>query len=176
MTKRIAMVLLTTLCLGSCATKKSTNKPLSEKVFTPEKILPDGTDTTLSVNPYTGVSAQARMGTVAATLNNVALLNKLLLLPATPETAAEIDEIARAVKVLLPSLRAIGMFNFFSVDEWLGDHAQPGRAVVALWYLQKYPEEISPTVKRSLREIGKTDITRLANEIKEVNLLSTSLN
>lgn len=176
MTKRITMVLLTTLCLGSCATKKSTNKSLSEKVFTPEKILPNGTDTTLSVNPYTGVSAQARMGTVAATLNNVALLNKLLLLPATPETVVEINEIAGAVKVLLPSLRAIGMFNFFSVDEWLGDHAQPGRALVALWYLQEYPQEISPTMKRSLQEIGKTDIARLADEIKKLTPLSTSLN
>src|ERR1019366_5995254 len=79
--------------------------------YTPESILPKGVDDTVSVNPYTGESGPARKGTVAATVNNVALLNKLLLAPQAPQNEKEINQIIQTIDPLIPSLKSIGMFN-----------------------------------------------------------------
>lgn len=48
-------------------------------VFIPEDILPDGEEYAIAVNPFTGFEGKARKGTVAATLNNIALLDRLFL-------------------------------------------------------------------------------------------------
>ncbi len=125
------------------------------KAFTPESVLPKGVDDTMSTNPYTGESGKVRKGTIAATLNNVALLNKLLMEEPTLENEATIQNIIDTNNALIPSLKAVGMFNLFSVNEWLASNDQLGRALTAVLYLQKYPKEVTPAIKSRLVQILK---------------------
>lgn len=53
----------------------------ANNAFKSEKMLPAGIDEAEVTNPYTGEKRKARKGTVTATINNIALLNKLLLEP-----------------------------------------------------------------------------------------------
>jgi hypothetical protein len=122
-------------------------------VFTPENILPDGEDHTLAVNPFTGFQGTARKGTVAATLNNIALLNQLFL--ENPEQD-QIATIRKAVVNLMPSLKAIGVFDLFNPIEWLNNPKQLGRMYVAILYLKNYPDEISNEILSKLQEIKQT--------------------
>ena len=125
--------------------------------FTPESILPDGMDASLSVNPYTGEAGHARKGTVAATLNNVARLNQLLLQEDTPENQEEIQAILSAIDALIPSLQAIGMFDFFEPTYWIGQGEQSGRVAVICLYFQHYPEKYTTDMKERLRLIFENE-------------------
>lgn len=118
-------------------------------MFTPEDILPDGDDHTLCINPFTGFQGKARKGTVAATLNNIALLDRLFLENANKE---QIPNITKAIVELMPSLKAVGIFDFFSPIEWI-DPKHPGRTYVALLYLKYYPEEVNREIIDKLQEI-----------------------
>ncbi|MBA3604157.1 MAG: hypothetical protein H0W50_11095 [Parachlamydiaceae bacterium] len=120
------------------------------EVFSPESILAEGVDYSMSTNPYTGEFGQARKGTVAATLNNIALLNKLLFADASLQNQVQISKVIDAVFALLSSLRVVGMFDLFTPDEWLSNDDQPGRALIATLYLQKYPQNVSSKVKDRL--------------------------
>ncbi|CRX39206.1 DUF7709 family protein [Estrella lausannensis] len=122
------------------------------KVSTPEDILPDGDDHTVATNPFTGFQGKARKGTVAATLNNIALLDGLLQEDAGQD---QIAEIKRAITELLPSLKATGIFDLFTPGEWICSQNHPGRVYVALLYLQHYPEEISEEIAHQLRELQR---------------------
>lgn len=144
----------------------------TQQVFTPEAILPAGVDETMVVNPYTGESGKARKGTVAATINNIALLNKLLLKP-EPQSDADIKTvkaIIAEIDTLIPSLRALGLFDFFSVDEWISQYkTQPGRTLTAIRYLKQYSNEINPSIQKSLDDIYHTSPTILLKEnIKDI--------
>lgn len=140
-----------------------------QSVFTPESVLPAGTDYTISVNPYTGEAGEARKGTVAATLNNVALLNKLLPSSKTIEEKKQIEDLVAAIDSLISSLRVVGIFDMFTVNEWLSSPNQSGRTMAAVLYLKKYPKEITPEVKRTLVRIEKsTKIKLLKDNIQEL--------
>lgn len=119
-------------------------------VFIPENILPDGEDHTTAVNPFTGYQGRARKGTVAATLNNIALLNRLLL------DNAEHDKIApikKAIIDLMPSLKAVGIFDLFDPLEWISSQNHPGRTYVAILYLKHYPEEMNKEIVHKLEMV-----------------------
>ena len=159
LTKRSLILFFLTLTL------LPSNSYASVQVYTPEKILPTGIDSSLSVNPYTGESGQVRKGTIAATINNVALLNKLL----NQGNQEGIEEVVKAVRVLIPSLKAIGIFNMFSPMEWLSTTDQLGRILVAVLLLQAYPAEITTEIKAKLAQIREqTPISYLAQEIDKV--------
>ncbi len=136
-------------------------------VFTPHKILPDGIDGAISINPYTGEQGPARKGTVAATINNVALLNKVLMAE-TPDEK-HIRALADAMKDLIPSLRYIGVFDFFSIEEWVARGDQPGRVFVAVLYLQRYPKELTPALREKLETLQ--DQTKSPYLVREVETL-----
>lgn len=125
----------------------------AEAPFTPESILPEGVDSTISTNPYTGESGLARKGTVAATLNNVARLNHLLKQEETPELRQEIIEISSAINTLIPSLQAIGMFNFFEPDFWISRGEQPGKVIVICLYFKHYPEKYTAELREKLGNV-----------------------
>jgi hypothetical protein len=120
--------------------------------FTPENILPDGDDHTVSVNPFTGFRGRARKGTVAATLNNIALLDRLFLENIDQE---QIVNVKKAVIELMPSLKAIGVFDFFNLIEWINPK-HLGRTYVALLYLKYYPDEVNKEIVDKLQEINQT--------------------
>ena len=154
MRKYISALFLTMLGYSTAVLAAPTDVK-TDTVSTPEKLLPAGVDVTEAVNPYTGEKGTARKGTVAATVSNIAILNQLLLAEPADSDNAKIDEFAEAIKKLLPSLRVVGMFDFFTVAEWLEhDELQPGRTLVAVYYLHQYPQEITADIKRQLKSIG----------------------
>lgn len=119
------------------------------QAFTPEDILPDGDDHTISVNPFTGFRGRARKGTVAATLNNIALLDRLFAENADQE---QIANVKKAVLELMPSLKAVGIFDFFRPVEWI-QAERLGRTYVALLYLQYDPDGINQEIVDQLKKI-----------------------
>jgi len=137
------------------------------KISTPEGILPDGDDFTLVVNPFSGSSGNARKGTVAATLNNIALLNKSL----SNAESDQNNEIKKAISSLIPSLKAVGIFDLFGIEEWINDTQQLGRIYVAVLYLKQYPNEITSGMKLKLQKIANsTQSVYLRNEIETLRL------
>lgn len=131
--------------------EKGMSVPSKQKapLFTPDLILPDGADGTVSVNPYTQEAGPVRKGTVAATLNNIAVLNGLFSSP-DPQNEPPIIEMTEAIQALLPSLRVIGVFDLFNVEEWLRTDTQQGRLYVTALYLERYPQEINEKVAKRL--------------------------
>lgn len=142
----------------------------NQKVYTPEGILPAGVDDSIVVNPYTGDSGKARKGTVAATINNIALLNKLLLKPQSEVDNKAIKEIIQEIDMLIPSLNVLGLFDFFTVNEWLSNYKiQPGRALTAVRYLKQYPNQIDPSIQKSLDDVyHQTTVIFLKESIREI--------
>lgn len=119
------------------------------KAFIPENILPDGDDYTTAINPFTGYRGRARKGIVAATLNNIALLDRLF---SDNADEGQITDIKKAVVDLLPSLKAVGIFDFFSPIEWINKEYL-GRTYVVLLYLKCYPDEINKEIVDKLKMI-----------------------
>lgn len=136
-------------------------------VFTPEAVLPAGVDESIVINPYTGASGKARKGTVAATINNIVLLNRLLLQPTSEANTKIIAEATHEINALIPSLYVIGVFDLFSADEWLKAHeAQPGRALTAVLYLKQNPAQMNASTKKILDEVySKTHVEILKSNI-----------
>lgn len=159
---KMALLLLNTVVLSmNCSTTKSKKT----EVFTPEAILPAGADYTMSTNPYTGESGRARKGIIAATLNNVVLLNQLLTSKDSDEE--QFGAIVLAVKDLIPSLQVVGIFDFFKIDEWLNTKDQPGRILVAVLYLQRNQERMTLELKKELQNIfHSTTSIRLKDAIR----------
>lgn len=118
--------------------------------FTPEMILQDGVDQSISINPYTQERGTARKGTIAATLNNIATLNRLI-----PKENSEeaIKATIAAVEVLIPSLKIVGMFDLFEPIYWVGEGEQMGRIVVLALYLRHYPEKGSASLRKKIRSL-----------------------
>lgn len=133
--------------------------------YTPEKILPAGDDYTQSINPYTGEAGPARKGIVAATLNNVALLNTHL----EKGEKQEIEEIVNAVRALIPSLKVVGVFHLFTPLEWVSSNGQPGRILAGVLFLQAYPQEMTPEIQAKLKQIrAQMPISYLIQQIDMV--------
>lgn len=144
----------TPVLLRHCTSRQTTP---NAGIFTPESVLASGVDAATSVNPYTGESAEGvRKGTVAATLNNVVLLNKIMLSSQTERNLGKYEQILGNIQSLIKSLSAIGMFHFFTIDEWLAANDQPGRQVVALLYLQNYTSELTTARQAQLQHIQAT--------------------
>lgn len=160
MKKRIYGLFLLSLVVahGCFAQETSSVAPtnLRQKIATPESILPAGVDETLITNPFTGESGHARKGTVGATLINIALLNKALAETMTAEDEKYIQEVLENVRTLIPSLKVIGMFDVFNIEEWVSAPSQPGRVMVALLYVQRYPDALTPRIKNHLEVLEKT--------------------
>ncbi len=170
----ILLVILTKFSLRQACFAKEIKKPqgdpqASESVFTPEGILPAGVDSIISTNPYTGHSGHARKGTVAATLNNIVLLNGLLAEKASAKEHLEAKKIIESIVALMPSLQYIGVFDLFSPEEWIHTKSQPGRILVGVLYLQAYPQYMTPGIKEQLMQIQQqTKIKELSEAIKRL--------
>ena len=128
--------------------------------YTPTSILADGKDSNISINPYTGLKGDVRKGTIAATINNAQLLNKLIDQNAKQQ---ELEPIIVEVKKLIPSLHIVGLFNFFSPEEWLSTNEQMGRVLIAILYLQQYPDQLNAHSKELIK-------TFVANKFLNINL------
>ncbi len=69
--------------------------------------------------------SKVQTGTVATMLRNVALYN-----------AGERGEVEEQLKIAVPTLIKVGLFELFSVDEWINGQ-NPGRSFVGL-YAKEY--------------------------------------
>jgi len=144
----MALKFISTLLLSCEAAFGGT--ALESTPFSPESILADGVDTTVSVNPYTGESGEVRKGTAAAMLNNVAKLNQLFLQEKTPENEQSIQALVEAIDQLIPALKIVGMFDLFEPMLWIGEGDQPGRLIAIQLYFKHYPEKMTPEIKQKL--------------------------
>lgn len=130
----------------------------------PKDMLPAGVDSNVSVNPYTGESHEARKGTIAATIQNVVFLNQAL-----SQNEKNVEAYIQALRDLMPSLSAVGLFDFFTPQEWIDHNVQPGRTLCAVLYFQTYPERLTPEIKNQLKAVRqKTQSKVLASEIDKV--------
>lgn len=121
----------------------------------PSDILPDGVDKTISVNPWTGEKGMVRKGTVAATLNNIFVLNSLL--KEEKLNTDEIDVYKDSMESLISSLNYVGMFDIFSVDDWLRDDLQPGKQLVAILYLKEYTGSSNAFTEKKLKQLAESN-------------------
>jgi hypothetical protein len=119
--------------------------------FTPEALLPAGADSAVFVNPYTGESGNIRKGTIGATIMNTHELNQLLTNAPSKQNDALVNNIIKEHQSLLPSLKIVGMFDIFNIQEWIVDpEAQPGRCLLGLLYLKQNPKEMTPDIIKTL--------------------------
>ena len=157
---------------SAASTHLASTRDESKGVYTPESILPAGIDGALMTNPYTGEQGNVRKGTVGALINNVALLNKVLPIAATPAEQQQINNLIAAVDRLIPALRFIGLFDLVPPKEWLKSE-QPGRNLVAALYLRHYPAAMTPAIRKLMARIKrKTKIKSLATELEKTLVLS----
>jgi hypothetical protein len=152
------------------------SKTKGDPLYLPEDILPAGVDVTLCTNPYTGESGEARKGTVAATIHNIVLLNDILNQNPFCQDS-RVAEICQAISALIPSLRVIGIFNFFTPLEWLVSLHQPGRVLTTLLYLIQYPHEVTVEIKNQLVHLQRnTPILEIKEKIQSLlNILPSPL-
>lgn len=130
---------------------------------TPETLLPEGVDVAVCINPYTQESGPARKGTIAATLNNVAKLNPLLASPLNEDTKSQIQALMAEIDRLIPSLKIVGMFDFFEPKEWIGKGNQLGRVAVILLFLKHYPDQLSFSIQQQLFSIKEATDCKYLN-------------
>lgn len=103
-----------------------------------------------------------RKGTIFTTVMNARLFDQLITEEASEEKIQKINAVVHDINELIPSLDSMGMFDFFTPIEWLQDgEKQPGRALVALLYLQANPAKLKDNVRHylpALREICVPDL------------------
>lgn len=119
--------------------------------LTPETLLPAGVDSTVFVNPYTCESGEIRKGIIGATIVNTHELNQLLINAPSEENDELINTIIKEQQSLLPSLKIVGMFDFFNIQEWLANpEIQPGRCLLGLLYLKNNSDKMTPDIIKTL--------------------------
>ena len=129
----------------------------------PSTVLPDGIDSAILTNPYTFESGHARKGTIASTINNVALLNILM----KKDQKEDIEKAAAPIRELISSLKVTGMFDIFTPLEWLSASDQLGRVLVGVFFLQANPQEKTEKIQEKLSQIyEKTTSAYLKNQIE----------
>ena len=111
-------------------------------------------DSTISTNPYTLESGQARKGTFAATVNNIFRLNQLAQAAHTQENEDEIQAIVAAIDQLIPSLNYVAMFDLFEPAQWLGNGDQIGRIVVLALFFNHYPQKDTAHLKEKIASMA----------------------
>jgi hypothetical protein len=159
-------LILKTFSVLSLVMVMASNANASEAI-TPEKVLPDGVDSATVMNPFTGEKGFSRKGTVAATIQNIAALNKLFANKPSKENDKDIENIMAEIKRLVPFLRVIGVFDMFNVDEWLDNthSTQWGRIVCALLYIEQYPELLNDARKKQILILKASSPSKAINKI-----------
>lgn len=139
---------------------------------TPEALLPDRVDSAVVANPYTRETAMVRKGTLSATIHNVARLNVLLGSREFLSTkgSEEVHNIKATIRDLIESVRITGLFDLFSIREWLSNDNQLGRIFVGLLYLQKYPATTDILIEKRLRHLAKETKNEVLAKELEVTL------
>lgn len=112
----------------------------------------------------------ARKGSIAATILNAHSLEALLKEPESTERQVQIEGVLEDIRALLPTLHAVNLFQFFTPFEWLqeGSSFQEGRSLVALLYLQHYPQLIDALLINHLQNLLPHVSTITQKEINKI--------
>lgn len=127
--------------------------------ITPEKILADDAHATVR----DGIAI--RKGSIGALTANTSILNHLMTIE---NSSLEIESSIKAIRENVIGLEAIGVYDLFSVEEWLMDEKKPGNIIVGVLFLQTFPEMINDQIRDRLIELSSTAIDRLKEEILKV--------
>jgi len=129
----------------------------------PEDVLKDGQSFI-----ETKDGTPARKGTVAAIMLNARTLDHLLRQPSARQS--EISQVLADVRSLVPTLHAIQLFDFFTPLEWLQTTPkfQEGRSLIAILYLQQYPERVDQEIYAQLHRIKEMASGITQKEIEQL--------
>jgi len=119
------------------------------KILSDENVMKDEENIAKLINPYTGESFEGRKGSIAATIKNIATLNKMIKERTKTE---ELNQAINEFSKLMDVCNAAGMFDLFEPQEWLNSREQPGRVLAAIILLQKHPQKAN---KESLEILKK---------------------
>ena len=151
--------------------------PLTCLSVSPEQILPQGIDSAEIANPFTGEKGNVRKGTIGATINNIAKLNKLFESNnANLEKNSEFQAAINDIKQLIPSLKILGMFDLFTLDQYLSINKtkQWGRVICGLLYYQQYPVELNNEIISQLKDLKKASAPKFVEDkIDELIVVSS---
>lgn len=131
----------------------------------PKDILPDHQNERTFADGTT-----IRKGTVAATFQNARDFDKLRKVPLSDEKKILLSKLLADQRALMSGLHNLGFFNFFSPSECLQRTSdEEGRILIAVLYLEKYPEEKNSAIVGQLRNL----LGHVSPELKELvqNLL-----
>jgi hypothetical protein len=110
-----------------------------------------------------------RKGTIYATILNIQTLNECFAAGTSSEEESQIAVIIKTINELIPGLHVAGMFELFSLLEWLSlKNGSPGRFLVGLLYLQQYPEQATSEILTQLKNIEKKEMPYLPGPIQQI--------
>ncbi len=98
-----------------------------------------------------------RAASYGASMINAYFFDQMLRHDGEYKVASDMTRIVAIENELLPALKELGFFRLFNVTEWLRTEHH-GRLLIALLYLRRNPEELTPEIKFQLKS---SNIARL---------------
>ncbi|MBN8511673.1 MAG: hypothetical protein J0L79_01395 [Rickettsiales bacterium] len=136
----------------------------ASEIKTEKTLLPDGVEAINAKNPYTGEEGLIRKGTVNSVIQNVAMLDRFF--QSKGATADALKKFDHDIKPFMDSIWTTGIFNLFSILEWLSDSNKPGRIYMSILVLKHYPNLLTSEIHARLCFVGReTKISLLKKEI-----------
>lgn len=108
---------------------------------------------------------EVRKGTVAATIQNVELLDALMQSDEDHESLAGVIKDQRP---LCKPLWALDLTERQPIDLWINDAQRPGRTLVAVFIMQEVPDLVTDAVRESLESMLPEAHPVLAQEISKL--------
>lgn len=79
-----------------------------------------------------------------------------------------LETLLEDIKVNTEEVGKTGLFNFFSIHEWLQDSQQEGRIMTALIYCQNHPELVDYPIRQQLQKLKEIVSPVTSDQIKKV--------
>lgn len=110
-----------------------------------------------------------RKGSIAATLLNAREFDRIKSATDIPNKKEQLDLLFQDIHSLTPSLEALDLFKFFRPIEWLSENSgKEGRALIAVIYLQHYPQKIDQEILGRLKELSGQASEELKTQILKI--------
>jgi hypothetical protein len=127
--------------------------------MTPQEFLPDGED-------YGDKNGSTfRKGSIGSLIKNVVHINVAFKQGGvvSPETRKVIDD----MRASMPAQHALKVFALFEVSDWLVAD-KSGSLLAGVFYLQQYPQYLTPAIKARLAELSKDAHPVITSEIAKL--------
>lgn len=111
-----------------------------------------------------------RKGSIAATMLNAREFDRIKSAIDIPNKKEQLDLLFQDIHSLTPSLEALDLFKFFRPIEWLSENSgKEGRALIAVIYLQHYPQKIDQEILERLKELSGQASEELKSQILKIS-------